>query len=195
MRESLEGIYEEQALQKELSSEDFRGLERLLEWLEENGQLLGHTLLVLGLFAVLVLVLVFLDSRNPVFFRNRRAANGEESESTLSIDVQSESVHALLAHADALADSGRCGEAIHELLLGLLNWLRRSPGIEWQPAQTAREIAADRDASGALGLWDLVRESEQAYFGGYDAGPECYSACRDSFSRILSELSSKGKGS
>ena len=193
IRESLERIYDQQALQTELSSDDFRGFERLFEWMGANGQLLGYILLVLGLVAVLVLLVVFLDSRNPVFFRNRESAADKGSESGPSGGVQTESVYALLADADALANSGRCGEAIHELLVGLLNWLRRDTGIEWQPAQTAREIAADRDSAGTLGLWDLVRASEQAYFGGYDAGPESYSACRESFSRIVSEVSLKGK--
>lgn len=193
VRESLERIYAEEALQKELVSDDFRGLERLIEWMSENAQLLGYALLALGLFALLMLLFVFVDSRSPALFRNQRSAGGNPSESGLSSGIATESVSALLAQADALADCGRYGEAIHSLLVGLLNWLRRDLGLDWQPAQTAREVAAHRDASGTLGLWDLVRVSEQAYFGGYELGEDSYKNCRASFSQIVSKFSTDGK--
>ena len=190
---SLERIYEQQGIQMERSSDDFRGFERLLKWMATHGQAIGYTLLGLGVVAVLILLVVMLDSRAGVLFKNVRAGAQGGNDARISSGMPTESMNALLAHADGLASSGRCGEAIHALLVGLLDWLRRDPGLDWRPAQTAREIAAIQDASGRLGLWELVQTSERSFFGGYDAPLESYRACRESFSKFVSEVSTKAE--
>lgn len=78
--------------------------------------------------------------------------------------------------ADELARRGRFGEAIHLLLLGVLDTLR----VDDPPsrAATAREIARTTVGPHRECLRALVRASELVHFGGRSATREQYAACR-----------------
>jgi hypothetical protein len=91
-----------------------------------------------------------------------------------------------LADADGLASQGRFGEAIHALLLHALVALRQRYALDYQPAQTSREILrrlppSDRRAS----LADLVLAVELTHFGGRESGRSDYEHCKSSFERFV----------
>lgn len=78
--------------------------------------------------------------------------------------------------ADGLARRGRFGEAIHLLLLGVLETLRTDTPTS--RATTAREIARMTVGPHRERLQALVRASELAHFGGRSATRAEFEACR-----------------
>lgn len=93
---------------------------------------------------------------------------------------------ALLADADALAQEGRFGEAVHILLLRSIEDLELFRPRVVQRAYTSREIEQ-------LGVMPFkVREAfagimqvvERSLFGGLDVGPEDFSRCRAEYERF-----------
>ena len=81
-----------------------------------------------------------------------------------------------LNDADNLARHGRFAEAIHTLLLGVLDTLRTSRD-RWSAA-TAREIARAHDGPNAERLKALVHASEIVHFGGRQGTSGQYHRCR-----------------
>ena len=81
-----------------------------------------------------------------------------------------------LNDADDLARQGRFAEAIHILLLGVLDTFRT--GRDRWNAATAREIARGHDGPNVERLKALVHASEIVHFGGRQGTSEQYRRCR-----------------
>lgn len=78
--------------------------------------------------------------------------------------------------ADDLARQGQFGEAIHQLLLGVLGTLGLADPSS--PATTAREIARANAGPHRERLKAMVLASELAHFGGRPASREQFDSCR-----------------
>jgi len=91
-----------------------------------------------------------------------------------------------LGDAEALAERGDYGEAIHMLLLRTLQELVRSSAVRVPPALTSREILgrvplADDPREALAGLITAV---EVTHFGGDAATRDDYARCRAQFQRF-----------
>ena len=82
-----------------------------------------------------------------------------------------------LRAADGLARQGQFGEAIHVLLLGILETMLRADG-QASKAKTAREIARVHVGANQDRLLSLVKVSELVHFGGRAATREQFENCR-----------------
>ena len=187
LQETLDGIYEEGAIQRELESDDFRGFERLFTWIEKYGAPLGIVAITLSFILVLILAAHLLESRRSSFLIQRKSLAGASGELIMQGDDRLNSLDALLDHTDALAREGYYAEAIHELLLGVLDRLKSDFHLNWRPAQTAREILASQGGA-EQGLERLVKTTEELYFGGIAGSEEIYKSCRVVLPGILNSF-------
>lgn len=99
-----------------------------------------------------------------------------------------------LAGPDGLAREGEYGQAIHAILLLVLERLRGRLGFAPRPSSTSREIMARASlaegASAALSL--IVRLSELSHFGGRAPSEADYRSCRESYHRLVSPAVREG---
>jgi hypothetical protein len=93
-----------------------------------------------------------------------------------------------LAGPDALANAGNYGQAIHAILLLVLERLRERIGFAPRPSLTSREIMARvtlaEGACAALAL--IVRMAELSHFGGRAPSEADYQRCREGHHRLAS---------
>ncbi len=101
-----------------------------------------------------------------------------------------------LDDADALAQSGAFSDAIHLLLLVLLEELRRGLDLFLAPSLTSREVlrrvSLPDEADQALSR--LVRAVELSQFGGHAATATDYDRCRTWFESVAEAVQSGGTG-
>ena len=101
-----------------------------------------------------------------------------------------------LDDADALAQSGAFSDAIHLLLLVLLEELRRGLDLFLAPSLTSREVlrrvSLPDEAEHALSR--LVRAVELSQFGGHAATATDYDRCRGWFESVTEAAQSGGTG-
>jgi len=95
-----------------------------------------------------------------------------------------------LLDAEALAEQGRFGEAIHLLLLRTFEVLGRRMGSRLAPGMTAREALArlTLPAPARPALADLVEAVETTTFAGRAASERDYRRCADRFGVLKSAL-------
>lgn len=95
-----------------------------------------------------------------------------------------------LVDAEALAEQGRFGEAIHLLLLRTFEVLARRMGSRLAPGMTAREALArlTLPAPARPALADLVDAVETTTFGGRTASERDYRRCAERFGVLKSAL-------
>ena len=93
-------------------------------------------------------------------------------------------------HSGELASRGQLAEAIHALLLGTIDELKRRRGLVASPASTSRELVAElslnRDARQAFS--GLVESVEITLFGGRRASRAEYEACVHYFDALVNAL-------
>ena len=149
--------------------------------------------LVILLIAVAVGIVVAMAAGIRLRPSRRRDANGEETRDD-SGEARPEGGERWLAQAEHLARGGRFAEAIHALLLAVLQILRERGQLSWRASATAREIARRaRLPEGAdTRLRDLVHQSELAHFGGRDADRARYERCRDGARDVVAAIGGAG---
>ena len=156
----------------------------LAEFLGKHGAIVAYVLLaavVLLLLWLFVPPLRRLVLRLPLFRRRLRA----ESEDVGAPDEVA--ARALLAEADALAERGQFGEAVHALLLKCLEELERlRPGL-LRPAMTSREIAGAPSLpySPRKALSEIVATVERAFFANRAIGVADWTMCRAAYGRFV----------
>jgi hypothetical protein len=99
----------------------------------------------------------------------------------------------LAAAADDLARQERFVEAMHMLLLEALAEIRRRVTEPLADCLTSREVlrSAPLSNDGRSSLEDIVVRVEWSYFGEYPAGAADYTACRQSFDRLVDGLGAR----
>jgi hypothetical protein len=114
----------------------------------------------------------------------RADANAAAEEETAAEESGTPAV--ILEAADELAAQGRFVEAMHVLLLHGLVHIRQRLDLQFSDSLTSREILVNRDLPDAArrSLRDVVARVELTYFGFRPAGPEDYTACRESFNAL-----------
>ncbi len=140
-------------------------------------------LLLWGLVAVVaILAIMFLINEAPHLRRRLRgdggAADREAAGETGGATGRPNG--GSLDEADRLARSGAHGEAIHVMLLSLVETLNRKIGRRLAHSLTGREIvgvAGLAERPGAA-LSRIVRAAERSHFGGRRSSRDDYDACR-----------------
>ena len=107
--------------------------------------------------------------------RRRRRAMKDSAE--VPTDPEAPVAADWLRAADGLARQGQFGDAIHVLLLGILETMLRADG-QASKATTAREIARGHVGANQDRLRALVKVSELVHFGGRAATREQFENCR-----------------
>ncbi len=107
----------------------------LLRWLGLGG-VAAQLVRLVGVGAAVLLVLLF-----AAWLTRRLAERGDSSAASEGVSAPALDAGPLL-DAEALADQGRYGEAIHLLLLRTFEVLARRPGSRLAPGMTAREAVA-----------------------------------------------------
>lgn len=155
----------------------------LLRWLGLGG-VAAQLVRLAGVGIAVLAVLLF------VAWLARRVAEGGDA----GLASEGTSAPALdagpLLDAEALAEQGRFGEAIHLLLLRTFEVLARRMGSRLAPGMTAREalakIALPPPARPALA--DLVEAVETTTFAGRAASEQDYQRCAERFGVLKSAL-------
>lgn len=169
LRETLDGIYRESAVQRELPE----GAPR-----EPTARFAGSPYAFFALFAAVAVVLLaawLVDANWDRLGERFSALHGIGRKARALRRLRRPPRRDWYREADMLAANGRCAEAIHLLLSAALAELAgRAP--RWPNAATAREIAALPLAGGDLRT--LVAAAELAHFGGREATQAQYHHCR-----------------
>lgn len=180
LREGLEDIYQEDAIQRELPEEAAR---------ESGVRFVGAPYAFFALFAAAAMVLLavwLVDAdwerlgERLAALRGRGGKEGGARPPPANRDRYRQ--------ADQLAASGQWAEAIHMVLIAALADL--AAGARWPNAATAREIAARPRAGDDLRT--LVAAAELAHFGGRAATLEQYRRARACALRIEACASARG---
>jgi hypothetical protein len=97
------------------------------------------------------------------------------------------STQARLTDAEAMARQGSYAEAIHLLLLAVVEIMRQHTDQTIAPAMTARELvrATTLGDDRRVDLADLVATSERGHFGGRPADLPTFEQCRDRAQRLV----------
>lgn len=171
---TLDGIYREQDIQRQLPITPPRerpsrggGIPPVFGWLVLAGAVIGTIALAVWLTGVY-------QDTVPAIQRKRRAA---KRLGHAFPDAGTQAPSDWLAAADELARQGRFAEAIHLLLLGVLDTLG-APDGRTSAAETAREIARTRAGPRQERLRTLVHASELVHFGGRAATRQQFENCR-----------------
>jgi len=155
----------------------------LLRWLGLGG-VAAQLVRLVGVGAAVVAVLLL------AAWLARRLAEGADA----SLAADGTSTPALdaspLLDAEALAEQGRFGEAIHLLLLRTFEVLARRMGSRLAPGMTAREALARLvlPAPARPALADLVDAVETTTFAGRAASERDYRRCAERFGVLKSAL-------
>lgn len=167
--ETLERIYQDGGLQRELPADDDpHPLILSLPWFAG-----APYLLLVAVVAVLaVMLVVWLAGADRERWQERLRSLRRPQRSAAE---PSPSANPQLAAADELALQGRYSEAVHALLLAVLAGLS-GRDRRWPSAATGREIAARHVRN--EDLRSLVAAAELAHFGGRQATREEYGSCR-----------------
>jgi len=165
-----------------------------LSWL---GKAIGFVLKWLSVagFAAAAIVVLLLAYRTWQSLRLRpRRSDREGDDGELDADGRSLTpASAHFADAEALAREGAYAEAIHVLLLAVVDSLRRRTGQAIAPAMTARElvhapILSERHRDDFA---SLVASSERGHFGGRPADVATFEQCREQ-ARRLADAAARG---
>lgn len=155
----------------------------LLRWLGLGG-VAAQLVRLVGVGVAIVGVLVFGAWLARVLAERSDADTGPDGVSTPALDAGP------LLDAEALAEQGRFGEAIHLLLLRTFEVLARRMGSRLAPGMTAREALArlTLPAPARPALADLVDAVETTTFAGRAASERDYRRCAERFGVLKSAL-------
>ena len=169
----LDHIYREHNIQRELPvvpeeppSESRSGIPLIFAW---------FLLAAAGIAAIGLALWVMVFDLDRIAARRRKRQRQRPAMGAVE-DGETGFVGNWLNDADNLARQGRFAEAIHTLLLGVLDTLRT--GRDRWSAATAREISRAHDGPNAERLTTLVHASEIVHFGGRQGTSEQYHRCR-----------------
>ena len=140
---------------------------------------------VLGVAAA-ALVVFYLWNRAPSMSARRDRAVPPAADGAVARETSQRAVSDPLAEADSLARRGEYGEAIHAILLVVLERLRGRLGFVPRSSLTSREIMSRASlaegAGAALSL--IVRLAELSHFGGRAPSEADYRSCRESYRQL-----------
>ncbi|MDR1545488.1 MAG: DUF4129 domain-containing protein [Deltaproteobacteria bacterium] len=144
--------------------------------------------LALGLLLLLAALIRNSRSRIP---KSARPPAGAPKPAARPVDLS-----AVGETADALALQGSYAEAMHALLLGAIEELKKRRGLAFPPALTSREIAAglDLDQKAKAALTSLVAAVEICWFGSRRPGPEEWLTSQRRFNELAASLSPAARG-
>jgi hypothetical protein len=157
-------------------------LEKLFKFLKPLFKLVGWLLL-----AALAALIGYGAYQLVASYVNRPRKEGEAAAGGPLIDIDTSVAQSWLEDADALASTGRYGDAVHSLLLNAIDYLKRRAVKPIPRAWTAREIQQQLPISTlarAL-LQLLVQTVERAHFAGRDISAADYVRCRSSYEQLL----------
>ncbi len=148
-------------------------------------------LLLWGLVAVVALLAIrFLINEAPHLRRRLRGDRGRaDQEAAGETGAATGLAGGSLDEADRLARSGAHGEAIHVMLLSLVETLNRKIGRRLAHSLTGREIvgvAGLAERPGAA-LSRIVRAAERSHFGGRRSSRGDYDACRRDYLAVAEQ--------
>ena len=142
---------------------------------------------VLGIAAAVLLAFYALN-RLPHLVGRRGGVERRAAEGSAAAEPVARAAPDPLADPDALANEGDYGQAIHAILLLVLERLRGRIGFAPRPSLTSREIMARatlaEGARAALSL--IVRMAELSHFGGRAPSEADYQRCREGYRRLVS---------
>jgi len=155
----------------------------VLRWLGLGG-VAAQLVRLVGVGAAVVAVLLF-----AAWLARRLAEGGDAGAATEGVPAPGLDASPLL-DAEALAEQGRFGEAIHLLLLRTFEVLARRMGSRLAPGMTAREALARLalPAPARPALADLVDAVETTTFAGRAASERDYRRCAERFGVLKSTL-------
>lgn len=148
-------------------------------------------ILLWGLVAVVaILSIMFLITEAPHLRRRlRRGGDAPADEEAMGEAGAGRSTGGSLDEADRVARNGAHGEAIHIMLLSLVETLNRKIGRRLAHSLTGREIvgvAGLAERPGAA-LSRVVRAAERSHFGGRRSSRGDYDACRRDYLAVVEE--------
>ena len=173
---ALDDIYREQDIQRQLSIDPPLDIDLPTPRWEIPTVFAWIALVIAAVGAVAVAVWMVAFELGPIGGRRRRRRAMKDSEE-VSTDPEAPVPADWLRAADGLARQGQFGEAIHLLLLGILQTILAANGQASQ-AKTAREIARVHVGANQDRLRSLVKVSELVHFGGRAATREQFENCR-----------------
>lgn len=138
------------------------------------------------LAALIIALLVFAFLR----FQNRhRVTAAQEIAPSPPVTAPVIQVAAPLAPWQKLAEQGRFTEAIHLLLLQVLQQLHQERLIASQQSQTSREIlnGGSLPPQRRAGLATIIGAVEYCHFGGRPAGAQLFERCVDAYQQVSSQ--------
>lgn len=138
---------------------------------------------------IAILVVIAMNLRGNLWSESRSRRLTREAEEEIgaaAVERLDKAQHA----ADEMAAAGNYAEAMHLLLLQGVNELRLRLDISIASSLTSREIArqVELSAHGRQMFMDMVQRVEISYFGSYQAGPDDYWACRNSYDELAASL-------
>ncbi len=149
--------------------------------------------LLWGLVAVVVVLsIMFLVNEAPHLRRRllgRGGAHPDEAAGDVGTGDSRRSLGGSLDEADRLARDGTYGEAIHVMLLSLVEALNRGIGRRLAHSLTGREIvgAAGLAEQPGAALSRIVGVAERGHFGGRVSSLADYEECRRDYAAVVAE--------
>ncbi len=159
------------------------------DWLENLFKFLRPLLKILGwlLLAALGAAIGYGAFHLVKSYINRPRADADRETDVPLIDIATSDAQNWLEDAEALANRGHYGDAVHHMLLKAIDHLKKRAGKAIPRAWTAREILAQVPitvlARALLQL--LVQTVERAHFAGRDISEADFIRCRDSCQQLL----------
>jgi hypothetical protein len=137
-----------------------------------------------------VLLVFYILNEIPLLVKRARAGNRQGPRSVSRSETEEmvgPASEGLLEETDRLASQGDYGDAVHVLLLRILEDLRSHLGPELRPSLTSREIVkhVTLPDDGASALGRIVNVAERSHFGGRAPSELEYRACRENFQHLV----------
>jgi hypothetical protein len=163
------------------------GLEEGFGWLGRLAALSPVARLAIAAVAaaVIALLVLWISIEARRWRRVGREARREAADDGLGPELDGDDV----GDAARLAQAGRYGEAIHLLLLLAIRRLSRHARVPPAHSRTSRELGRLLPLEGPArsAFRELVLAVEVSHFGGVDAGPDDWAACRSHFRTATGE--------
>lgn len=159
-----------------------------LDWLDDLLEPVAYMLLIV---AAGYIVFSILRHGQKLRLRPRRtdiATNADDA--VLDSHGSNDPAQARFADAERLAQQGAYGEAIHALLLIVVEIMRQRYDTIVRPALTARELvhAIELESERRHDFANLVGAAELGHFGGRNVGHDVYTACQSRAERLIATL-------
>jgi Domain of unknown function (DUF4129) len=159
------------------------------DWMEKLFKFLRPLFKILGwlLLAALGAAIGYGAFHLVKSYVNRPRADADSEREAPLIDIATVEAQNWLEDAEALANRGHYGDAVHHMLLSAIDHLKKRAGKAIPRAWTAREILAQVPitvlARALLQL--LVQTVERAHFAGRDISEADFIRCRDTCQQLL----------